>query len=725
MGRITAGIAGLGRWLARAGEPMPERAQPLVSTRTTSLNELYMRYGKMGYDKLIARYVSWVYACANINATTVASIPLRLYVAKSSKDQKIRTKTRPISSKVRDYLFTDKSFQLKLTKAVDVEEVLEHPYLDLMQNVNPYMNAFDLIEQWTLYQELTGNCYTLIIYNSLNVPIQLWILPAQWMKILPSKERFIDGYLFCKDPMNKERYEPEEVMHMKYPNPADVYYGKGPLAAAALAADTYQGMSQYEYNLLMNNAIPPSALKTEQTLTTDQIKRIKDEWNAQYRGPKNAGKLSILQGGLDVVKYQLTPKEMGYLKGSKMKQTEIAAIFGVPMSLLTVEDIKSAPVMGMIVGSTAYARRTIRPRCRRIEEKLNEQLLPLYDPKLFVAFDNPVPEDRAAATTEREANLRMGYTTINEERLEDNREAVAWGDTPWMPMNLVPIGSSPPSTPGQQEAFSPSLSNGGGAGQASPSSVIKWLDPDTLPSPKDSLAGILRQMFKRQKVETSNKVKAITKAKIDDWLLNEDKWNKELARFSKTDMTKLVGAGGKRGMQQLGLGLTFDIDSPETQAFVKKHSFKFAKAVNKETNDKLRLHFAQGIEAGETVVELRQRVMEKVFGNEITRNRAEMIARTESARAMMAGTEQAWKSSGVVVSKEWNGASDMCEFCQAMNAQFGPGTGGVGLGNSFIGQGDDVHGVDGGTMTMSYGAVSYPPIHPNCRCDLLPVIREV
>jgi len=180
MGVINSAVASLGHWLIqRAGEPVPERAQSLISTQPASLNELYSQYQNLSHDKLIARYVSWVYACANINATTVASVPLRLYVAKSSKSQKIRTKTRPVSSKVRDYLFADKSFQTKLINAAEVEEVLEHPYLDLMANVNPYMNSFDLIEQWTLYQELAGNCYTLIIYNSLNVPIQLWILPGR------------------------------------------------------------------------------------------------------------------------------------------------------------------------------------------------------------------------------------------------------------------------------------------------------------------------------------------------------------------------------------------------------------------------------------------------------------------------------------------------------------------------------------------------------------------
>ena len=719
--RIPSRVARFGRWLARAGEPMPERAQPLVGSRMKTVDDLYKEYRKLGYDKLITRYVSWVYACANINATTVASVPLRLYVAKSSKGQKIRTKTRPVTNKVRDYLFSDRSFQIKLTQAVDVEEVLEHPYLDLMQNVNPYMNAFELIEQWTLYQELTGNCYTLIIYNSLNVPTQLWILPAQWMKIVPSKETFIAGYLFKKDPMNPVPYEPEEVIHMKYPDPADVHYGKGPLAAAVLAADAHQGMSDYEYNLLKNNAIPTSALSTEQSLTTDQVKKIKDEWNAQYRGPRNAGKLAILQGGLSVEKYQLTPKEMGYLKGRKINREEIAAVFRVPMSLLTVEDIKGAPATGMIIGSTTYARTAIRPRCRRIEEKLNEQLLPLYDPKLFVAFDNPVPEDRAAAVAEREANLRMGFTTINEERAEANMEAVAWGETPWLPMNLIPVGDDG----SMLASFPPSQTSGDGANMYSSASA-RFIDPADLPRPKDSLAGIVRQILRRQKAEVAQGMPKSVKAKGDpSWLLNEDKWNKELARFSKTDMTKLVGAGGRRGMRQLGLGLTFDIDSPETQAFVEKHSFKFASAVNKETNDKLRLHFGQGLAAGETTTELRKRVLDNVFGGQITRNRAEMIARTESARAMMAGTEQAWKDADVVAAKEWNGASDMCEFCLVMDAKFGPGTGGVSLGSSFVGQGETVIGVDGGSLSTGYGAIPYPPIHPHCRCDLIPVLKEV
>ena len=335
----------------------------------------------------------------------------------------------------------------------------------------------------------------------------------------------------------------------------------------------------------------------------------------------------------------------------------------------------------------------------------------MFDTKLFVAYDSPVGVDQEFRLKERESNLKTGYSSINQERAKDNQEPVEYGDVPILPANMVPLGTT----------LSPSLSGARATLTSGSSPVLsKELQPEDLPRPKDSLAKVLRDVFKSQASEIASKVKS-TKAAWDKWLIDEAKWNEKLVKLSKTDMTKLVGAGGKRGLEQLGMSIAFDVSSPEVQAFVKKHSYKFAKSVNKETNAKLRLHFSQGMKEGETITQLRKRVAEKVFGNEITRNRAEMIARTESARAMMAGTEQAWLGTGTVSSKEWSGATDMCEFCQAMNAKFGPGTGGIALGETFVKQGEDVTANEQ-VLSTDYGAIEYPPLHPNCRCDLLPVV---
>jgi hypothetical protein len=39
-----------------------------------------------------------------------------------------------------------------------------------------------------------------------------------------------------------------------------------------------------------------------------------------------------------------------------------------------------------------------------------------------------------------EANLRLGVTTINEERRRQGRAPVSWGERPLLPANYAPLG---------------------------------------------------------------------------------------------------------------------------------------------------------------------------------------------------------------------------------------------------------------------------------------------
>lgn len=78
-------------------------------------------------------------------------------------------------------------------------------------------------------------------------------------------------------------------------------------------------------------------------------------------------------------------------------------------------------------------------------------------------------------------------------------------------------------------------------------------------------------------------------------------------------------------------------------------------------------------------------------------SRAERIARTETAMADVQGSLIGWKESGVVAEKEWIVAQDNeCDECSALDGKTVP------LDEEFE-DGD-------------------PPLHPNCRCDVLPVL---
>ena len=127
---------------------------------------------------------------------------------------------------------------------------------------------------------------------------------------------------------------------------------------------------------------------------------------------------------------------------------------------------------------------------------------------------------------------------------------------------------------------------------------------------------------------------------------------------------------------------------------------------------------AQGIEEGETVEEMADRIAEQ---RGISRERAEMIARTESAYAYTEGRLESMKESGVVTGKRWLLSPDACEFCEAAARQYGDKT--VPLDTPFYTVGTTLTGVAGGRMKLTYRNVDGPPLHPNCRCDVIAVTR--
>lgn len=81
--------------------------------------------------------------------------------------------------------------------------------------------------------------------------------------------------------------------------------------------------------------------------------------------------------------------------------------------------------------------------------------------------------------------------------------------------------------------------------------------------------------------------------------------------------------------------------------------------------------------------------------------RAEMVARTETAFADVAGNLEGYRASGVVQGKRWILGDEACDACQALDGVT------VGLDEAFPGEGGDG-----------------PPLHPNCRCDVTPVLMD-
>lgn len=323
--------------------------------------------------------------------------------------------------------------------SADIEEVIDHPIIDIFQNVNPFMNQFDLWELSTVYQELTGNAYWYLVKNDLGVPEQIWVIPSQYMTIVQGKEEFIAGYIYTNG-VDKIPFDSDEIIQHKYANPKDLFYGMAPLAAVTDAYNTNQNIATFTNTLFTNMARPEGALYTDQQLNDDDFKRLKEQWNSAYGGAAKANKTAVLTKGLKYEPITMKPRELDYLEGREYVKEEICNAYGQSVALYSQKANRANAEQAY----RSFLRDTITPRLRRYEEKINEKLMPLFDEHLFVAFDSAVPEDQVFKLKERESNIKTGYSSINQERIKNGDEPVDWGETPLMPMNIMPIGSSEP-----------------------------------------------------------------------------------------------------------------------------------------------------------------------------------------------------------------------------------------------------------------------------------------
>ena len=160
----------------------------------------------------------------------------------------------------------------------------------------------------------------------------------------------------------------------------------------------------------------------------------------------------------------------------------------------------------------------------------------------------------------------------------------------------------------------------------------------------------------------------------------------------------------------------------EARKYLNKTPKKISKTVTETAYDRIRKSLADGIEAGESVSQLKDRVIEGYKSLEVYQ--AETIARTEVSRATNFATIDAFKQSGVVEGKEWVVTPDdrLCEFCEAMESEYNAK---AGLDDNYFNKGDSVTGIDGGIMNIEFDDISGPPLHPNCRCVLKSVEKLV
>lgn len=218
-----------------------------------------------------------------------------------------------------------------------------------------------------------------------------------------------------------------------------------------------------------------------------------------------------------------------------------------------------------------------------------------------------------------------------------------------------------------------------------------------------------------------NSQKAFTKAVEAEQALDWDQWVIQFEEYGQLLLSDIIAQWGPEILGTITTGISFDTDFPYIEQFIKDYSYRMAVNVNDTTKQQLRDLFTEATDEGYSVPQIEKKLRE-LFTN-ISKVRANMIARSEVIRAHNAGAEAAYIESGVVQFKQWwssKGERRTCRFCAALHGKVIP------VGDKFF----DLHSTYEITdaegkrylLHIDYSDIRFPPLHVRCRCTLIPIV---
>lgn len=583
------------------------------------------------------------------------------------------------------------------------EEIEDHPFLEFWEKPNPFMTGAQFREIGAQHFELTGETWWLKVYKD-GLPGELWPLRPDRVLPIPHADKFLAGYIY-QIAGNREAYEPNDIVSIKRPHPIDPYRGIGPIETLFLDLQSERQASVWTRNFYVNNASPGGVVQIEENMTDAEFEKFRSRWEIMHKGTNNAHRVAFLEGGMEWKDARLSQRDMQFVDWRKLNRDLILGVWGLPGAVLgiseTVDRAASESAEAM------FARWVVVPRLNRIKEAVNTHLLPLWGEGLRIDYENPVPDDRVQDLAEATQGFTAGYVTMNEARVMIDLPPVDGPEGDKM--------KAPPPSP---------FGDLGGGGFGGGSTDEKPQNEPKRPAPEDddddesdAQKGLrvrsvddvgplvdaevaMRRAWRLRLAGEAVKLTAVIgtqtlaagKPAVKIINLDAHDWD-WVAKFGK-DVTLELTAIFRSALALTGAEIPEQTMWQMASSYAEAHGGKLITRVRDSTRQRVgeivRDAIAEGRSNGEIQRTLRQ---DFIF----SRERARMVARTETAIALGQGHKQAAAVEGRS-EKKWytNGYDVETEICRVNAAA------GWIQASALFPSGHDVI-----------------PSHPNCQCNTL------
>ena len=336
-----------------------------------------------------------VFTCIRDKSETVGRLPLKLY--------------RRIDDMTRERITKGREFRI------------------WTQKPNDYMGMINFLEFMVFSVETGGVFYAYKNRNTRGAVMEL--VPFRYQQNITANMD-LNGNVYYTYTMNDGKpdmsFGNDELLIVKLTT-VDGFTPISPLSYNAAMLNGTAGADNTWNNLHTDGISSQVYLTTEQTLDPNAAERLKKQWD-NYRGPAGVRKTPVLENGLEVKPFKIPPKDMELLKSREYTVNRICQIFRVPPQRVGMPGSQSNQD-GMLEIDEYYMRNGIEPILRKFEESVNNAFSDAGN-RLEIEFDRRAFYSGSPKTlveiSERE--LKGGMATVNEVRLDNQRDPVPGGD---------------------------------------------------------------------------------------------------------------------------------------------------------------------------------------------------------------------------------------------------------------------------------------------------------
>ena len=328
----------------------------------------------------------------------------------------------------------------KRLKPSGKEKYTKHPLYNLMHlEPNPEMTALAFREAQAGQVIVTGTSYAEIARDKLDRIVSLWPLISKNIELL----RMDNGELVYKYQLSDgthKYFARDQILRVSGFSHSGLL-GYEPIVKSREAIGVSLALQEYFARFFGDGAKPPVALEHPATLSQEAQDRLRKNWNAMHQGLSNSQRVAILEEGMQLKVFGVSPDQAQAIDARKFQIDEVARVFNMPPHML--KSLDKATYSNIEEQGLEFVIHTLRPWLIRHEQVYATQLLNPSERKKYF-FEHAVEgllrgdiEKRYTAYVQAISNGLMSADEVRE--LENmNPQAGGQGKKYFVPLNWIP-----------------------------------------------------------------------------------------------------------------------------------------------------------------------------------------------------------------------------------------------------------------------------------------------